>query len=75
MAARCDMCGRKPQYGNRVSHSNRKTHRRFMLNLQHRRMTIGGVAQSITVCTRCLRTMVKVPKAAKVAAKSIPTTV
>lgn len=68
MAARCDVCHRKPQAGNRVSHSNRKTHRRFMLNLQHRRLEIGGKVQNVKICTRCLRTMVKVPKSAKVAA-------
>lgn len=62
MSARCDVCGRGPQYGNSVSHSNRKTHRRFEMNLQHRRMEIDGALRNITVCTRCLRTMVKVPK-------------
>ncbi len=68
MAASCDVCGRRPQYGNRVSHSNRKTHRRFMINLQHRRLEIGGVMRNVKICTRCLRTMVKVPKSVKAAA-------
>jgi large subunit ribosomal protein L28 len=67
MSASCDVCGRRPQYGNRVSHSNRKTHRRFKLNLQHRRLMIDGAMRNVKICTRCLRTLVKVPKAVKVA--------
>lgn len=66
MSASCDVCGRRPQYGNRVSHSNRKTHRRFMLNLQHRRLMIDGAMRNVKICTRCLRNQVKVPKAVKV---------
>lgn len=63
MGARCDVCGRRPQYGSRVSHSNRRTNRRFKVNVQHRRLVINGKAQNVYVCTRCLRTMAKVPKA------------
>ncbi len=62
MAARCDVCGRKPQYGSKVSHSNRHTNRRFQVNVQHRRLVINGQERNAYVCTRCLRTMVKVPK-------------
>jgi large subunit ribosomal protein L28 len=62
MSNRCDVCKRRPQYGNRVSHSNRHTKRRFLVNVQHRRLTINGVVKNVYVCTRCLRTMVKVPK-------------
>ncbi len=62
MSNRCDVCKRRPQYGNKVSHSNRHTRRRFLVNVQHRRLTINGVVKNVYVCTRCLRTMVKVPK-------------
>lgn len=63
MSARCDVCGRGAQYGHHVSHSNRKTNRRFNVNLQKRRLMIDGVVKNVKICTRCLRTMVKVPKA------------
>lgn len=66
MSARCDVCRRKPMYGHNVSHSNRKTNRRFNLNLQSRRLMIDGEMQRVKICTRCLRTMVKVPKARKI---------
>ena len=34
MARRCDITGTGPKSGNNVSHSNRKTRRRFLPNLQ-----------------------------------------
>ncbi|HKW23261.1 MAG TPA: 50S ribosomal protein L28 [Ktedonobacterales bacterium] len=66
MSARCDVCHRKPMYGHNVSHSNRKTNRRFNLNLQSRRLLIDGEMKRVKICTRCLRTMVKVPKVRKI---------
>jgi len=66
MSARCDVCHRKPMYGHNVSHSNRKTNRRFNLNLQQRRLMIDGEMKRVKICTRCLRTMVKVPKVRKI---------
>lgn len=66
MSARCDVCHRKPMYGHNVSHSNRKTNRRFNLNLQSRRLVIDGEMKRVKICTRCLRTMVKVPKVRKI---------
>jgi large subunit ribosomal protein L28 len=53
-------------YGHNVSHSNRKTNRRFNLNLQQRRLMIDGEMKRVKICTRCLRTMVKVPKVRKI---------
>jgi large subunit ribosomal protein L28 len=69
MAARCDVCHRGSQHGNRVSHSNRKTKHTFRVNLQTRRLLIHGAMQNVKICTRCLRTMMKVdkPKAQAVA--------
>ncbi len=34
MAKKCSLTGKGPQSGNNVSHSNRKTRRRFMPNIQ-----------------------------------------
>jgi large subunit ribosomal protein L28 len=34
MAKKCELTGVGPQYGNNVSHSNRKTRRRFVPNIQ-----------------------------------------
>ena len=61
MARRCDLLDTRPQFGHNVSHSNRKTNRRFDPNLQ--RVTFysealrGPVALRVT--TRALRTVQK----------------
>jgi len=63
MSKRCDICGKGPQFGNRVSHANNRTRRRFEPNLQAVRALIGGRVQRILACTRCLKAG-KVVKAA-----------
>ena len=55
MAQRCDICGKGPQFGNRVSHAHNVTHRRFNPNLQRVRAVLKGVQKRVRVCTRCLR--------------------
>jgi large subunit ribosomal protein L28 len=56
MAQRCDICGKGPQFGNRVSHAHNVTHRRFNPNLQSVRAVVGkGTHKTVRVCTRCLR--------------------
>jgi len=55
MAQRCDICGKGPQFGNRVSHAHNVTARRFNPNLQRMRAVVGGVQKRVKVCTRCLR--------------------
>lgn len=55
MAQRCELCGKGPQFGNRISHAHNVTHRRFNPNLQRVRAFLKGVQRKIRVCTRCLR--------------------
>jgi large subunit ribosomal protein L28 len=55
MAQRCDVCGKGPQFGNRISHAHNVTHRRFRPNLQRVRAVVGGVQKRVRVCTGCLR--------------------
>lgn len=64
MAQRCDICGKGPQFGNRVSHAHNVTHRRFNPNLQRVRAVINGTHRRLRVCTRCLRSA-KVVKPAR----------
>ena len=70
MAQRCDICGKGPQFGNRVSHAHNVTHRRFNPNLQSVRAVVGkGTHKTVRVCTRCLRSG-KVAKPAPQASKA-----
>lgn len=56
MPRQCEMCGKKPQTGNHVSHSNIKTKRVFNPNLQNvKHQFANGEIRMVTVCTRCLR--------------------
>jgi large subunit ribosomal protein L28 len=40
MSRVCEVSGKRPQYGQNVSHSNRKTKRRFLPNLQPHRIWV-----------------------------------
>ena len=40
MARVCEITGKKPQVGHKVSHSNIKTKRRFLPNLQYKRFWV-----------------------------------
>lgn len=55
MAYACDICLKKHQTGNNVSHANNKTKRSFNPNLQRVRANVEGRTKRIRVCTRCLR--------------------
>jgi len=55
VAFACDICSKKHQTGNNVSHANNKTKRSFNPNLQTVRAVVNGTHKRIKVCTRCLR--------------------
>ncbi len=59
MAGKCDLCGKGPGFGHNVSHSKRRTNRRFDPNTHRRRMLVAGQRRRVHVCTRCLRTQIK----------------
>ncbi|MBF0329244.1 MAG: 50S ribosomal protein L28 [Nitrospirae bacterium] len=61
--ASCSICGKKKTVGNNVSHANNKTKRALLPNVQRIRISIGGAAKKVHVCTRCIRSR-KVIKAA-----------
>jgi large subunit ribosomal protein L28 len=63
MSKACDICGKRPQVGNNVSHAHNLTKRRFNPNLQNVRVIKDGRVQKLTVCTRCIRSgsVVKAP--------------
>ena len=64
MAKMCEVCGKAPVFGNRVSHAHNVSSRRWMPNLQRVRAVVEGTVRRIDVCTRCIRSG-KVQKAAR----------
>jgi large subunit ribosomal protein L28 len=63
MSKVCDVCGRGPQFGNKISHAHNVTKRRWNLNLQSVHAVVKGANKRIRVCTSCIRNG-KVQKAA-----------
>jgi ribosomal protein L28 len=55
MARVCEICGKRPQTGHRISHAHNVTKRRWYPNLQRVRAVINGTRKRIRVCTACLR--------------------
>lgn len=55
MAQRCDICGKGPAVGHRISHAHNVTTRRWLPNLVSMRALIHGAVKRIRVCTRCLK--------------------
>lgn len=61
MARKCELTGTKPLVGNHVSHANNKTKRRFLPNLQKKRIWVQEEGKFVTVklTTRALKTVDK----------------
>ena len=61
MARRCQLTGKDTQFGHNVSHSNRKTNRRFAPNIQSVSLLSEALGRTVSlrISTRALRTVVK----------------
>jgi large subunit ribosomal protein L28 len=55
VAANCDVCGKGPGFGNNISHSHRRTRRRWNPNIQTVRAMINGTRQRVHACTSCIK--------------------
>mgnify|MGYP001200810093 FL=1 len=61
MSRVCEITGKRPITGNRVSHSNRKTKRRFLPNLHKKRFYVPELDKwvSLKISSTALRTINK----------------
>jgi large subunit ribosomal protein L28 len=78
MSKVCNFTGKKPISGNNVSHSNRKTKRRFVPNIQKKKFFVPETGEFVTlrVSTSAMRTINKLGVLAyvkKLEAKGIDT--
>ena len=55
MAMQCANCGKGVLSGHNVSHSKRRTVRKFKPNLHSARVVVGGTSKRVKLCTACLR--------------------
>jgi large subunit ribosomal protein L28 len=57
--AKCQQCGRGPQFGNNRPWSRKATRRRWDVNVQKISIMEKGRAVSKRLCTSCIRTVSK----------------
>lgn len=64
----CDVCGKATVFGRHIRHTHggrwerkaTKKSRTFRPNVNKQRVFLAGAWHRVNICTRCLRTMVKV---------------
>ncbi|MFC9329079.1 50S ribosomal protein L28 [Kitasatospora sp. NPDC057015] len=61
MSAHCQLTGRKPGFGNAISHSHRRTRRRFDPNIQTKRYWLPSEGRFVclTLSTKGIKTVDK----------------
>jgi large subunit ribosomal protein L28 len=61
MSRKCEVTGVGPRAGNNISHAHNKTKRRFLPNLQKKKIWVQELNRFVTVklSTRALRTIAK----------------
>jgi large subunit ribosomal protein L28 len=55
MARVCETCGKKPRFGNQISHAHNISQRVWQPNLQTVRVVVKGARKRVRICTRCIR--------------------
>jgi large subunit ribosomal protein L28 len=55
MSRTCDICGKGPVSGNKVSHAHNKTRRVWRPNLKKIKTELEGTTVTLKICARCLR--------------------
>ena len=55
MAAVCDICGKHPGFGMKVSFSHKRSPRRWNPNIQRIRAIVSGAPKRVNACTSCIK--------------------
>jgi large subunit ribosomal protein L28 len=55
--AKCERCGKGPQFGHNISFSKRHTNRMFHPNVAVRTVMVNGRAKRMHMCAQCLKTV------------------
>jgi large subunit ribosomal protein L28 len=55
MAAVCDICGKTPGFGKRVSFSHKRANRRWNPNIQRVRAVVNGSHRRVNACAKCIK--------------------
>jgi len=55
MARVCEVCGKGPQFGNKISHAHNVSRRRWNVNLRPVRAIVNGASKRVRACTSCIK--------------------
>jgi len=55
MARQCEICGKGPMAGHKISHAHNVSKRRWLPNLQKVHVKVKGTPKGMMVCTQCIR--------------------
>ena len=53
--AKCYCCEKEVNFGNKISHSHRRSNRAWKPNLMRVKIVENGTPKRVYVCSRCLR--------------------
>ena len=53
--ANCSICEKAAHFGNAVSHSHRRSNKKWNANVKSVKVKVNGASQKMYVCTSCLR--------------------
>ncbi|MDR1364548.1 MAG: 50S ribosomal protein L28 [Oscillospiraceae bacterium] len=53
--AKCDICGKSLSFGIKVSHSHRRSNRKWHPNVHRAKLIIDGIKKRVSACARCMR--------------------
>lgn len=53
--AKCDICQKGVHFGIKVSHSHRRSNKKWKPNVKKVRAVVNGSPRTVHVCTRCLK--------------------
>ncbi|EEQ61679.1 ribosomal protein L28 [Clostridiales bacterium 1_7_47FAA] len=53
--AKCVICEKAAHFGNKVSHSHRRSNKMWKANVKSVKVKVNGGTQRMYVCTSCLR--------------------
>ncbi|MDD4110990.1 MAG: 50S ribosomal protein L28 [Clostridia bacterium] len=59
MSKVCEVCGKGKMAGYKVSHSNKKSNKKWDANLQTTTMVVDGKEKKVKACTKCIKTSKK----------------
>lgn len=55
MSQVCEICGKGPRFGNKVSHAHNVRRRRWNVNLRPVHAIVKGVHKRVRACTSCIK--------------------